>query len=273
MPPTPRRAAPRCVRDGRHRDDGEVAVPPRHFAEGRALALDHRKAHRRDQLVRRARRGEHVLAETPRPRPPARRVFASAAPLGLRARRAPAAVRNSDRHARSSRTPCPCCASGNGRRTAAPSASSGSFSASCGHAMSLFCVTAAPISMLLPRSRMVSSAAMRETSISTAGSISRRLSIGSSDWPPARMRASSPYSASSASDLLDRVGPHIIERTRFHFLPASSIAWMRRGVAGSGTSSTPSASAMALAMQAGVLMQLPSASPLAPSGVSGDGDS
>ena len=47
---------------------------------------------------------------------------------------------------------------------------------------------------------------------------------------------------------------------------------MRRGVAGSVTSATPSASAMALAMQAGVLMQLPSARPLAPSGVNGDGE-
>ena len=46
---------------------------------------------------------------------------------------------------------------------------------------------------------------------------------------------------------------------------------MRRGVAGSGTSFTSSASAIALAMHAGTLMQLPSANPLAPSGVSGDG--
>jgi hypothetical protein len=49
------------------------------------------------------------------------------------------------------------------------------------------------------------------------------------------------------------------------------MAWMRRGVAGSTTSLTPSASAMALAMQAGTLMQFPSANPLAPSGVNGDG--
>jgi len=46
---------------------------------------------------------------------------------------------------------------------------------------------------------------------------------------------------------------------------------MRRGVAGSCTFLTPSASAMALAMHAGTLMQLPSARPLAPSGVNGDG--
>jgi hypothetical protein len=79
--------------------------------------------------------------------------------------------------------------------------------------------------------------------------------------------------------LLGRIGPRVIERARFHVLsPFSacggcSMAWMRRGVAGNITSSTPSASAMALAMQAGVDMQLPSAMPLAPSGVSGDGDS
>src|SRR5262249_39635367 len=82
--------------------------------------------------------------------------------------------------------------------------------------------------------------------------------------------------------LLDRVRPRVVERARLHRpAPARSFgragsgaatsAWMRRGVAGNGTSFTPSASAMALAMQAGTLMQLPSASPLAPSGVSGEG--
>ena len=77
--------------------------------------------------------------------------------------------------------------------------------------------------------------------------------------------------------LLDRIGPHVIERPWFHFFGfivcrLTNMAWMRRGVAGSVTSATPSASAMALAMQAGVLMQLPSARPLAPSGVNGDGE-
>src|SRR5205807_113412 len=64
------------------------------------------------------------------------------------------------------------------------------------------------------------------------------------------------------------------ERQRLHAgcSSASAInAWMRRGVAGSSTSFTSKASAMALAMQAGTLMQLPSARPLAPKGVSGDG--
>ena len=75
--------------------------------------------------------------------------------------------------------------------------------------------------------------------------------------------------------LIHRVGPHVIERARLHRTPpfCAISAWMRRGVAGSCTSLTPSASAMALAMQAGTLMQLPSARPLAPSGVNGDGDS
>ncbi len=48
-------------------------------------------------------------------------------------------------------------------------------------------------------------------------------------------------------------------------------ACSRSGVIGSAMSLAPSASAIALAMQAGVLMQLPSAMPLAPSGVSGEG--
>ena len=72
--------------------------------------------------------------------------------------------------------------------------------------------------------------------------------------------------------LLDRIGPRVIEGTRFHLF-SSSMAWMRRGVAGRIIFSTPSASAIAFAMHAGVLMQLPSARPLAPSGVNGDGDS
>ncbi len=44
----------------------------------------------------------------------------------------------------------------------------------------------------------------------------------------------------------------------------------RAGVIGKAMSATPSASATALARQTGVLMQLPSPTPLAPSGVTGD---
>src|SRR5262249_9173230 len=82
--------------------------------------------------------------------------------------------------------------------------------------------------------------------------------------------------------LLGGVGAHIVERMRLHARPplfgrgGSAPArkpWMRRGVTGTDTSFTPSASATALAMQTGTLMQLPSARPLAPSGVNGDGDS
>ena len=43
------------------------------------------------------------------------------------------------------------------------------------------------------------------------------------------------------------------------------------GVSGRSMSSTPSASATALAMQTGVVMQLPSPTPFAPSGVNGEG--
>ena len=52
-------------------------------------------------------------------------------------------------------------------------------------------------------------------------------------------------------------------------MPSRSIT--REGVSGSVTLATPSASATALAMQGGVLMLLPSPSPLAPSGVKGLG--
>ncbi len=51
----------------------------------------------------------------------------------------------------------------------------------------------------------------------------------------------------------------------------ASAACSRDGLIGSARSRKPSASATALAIQTGVLMQLPSANPLAPSGVNGDG--
>ena len=53
--------------------------------------------------------------------------------------------------------------------------------------------------------------------------------------------------------------------------PRLTISSTRSGVSGRLTSTTPSASATALAMHAGVLIKLPSATPLAPSGVTGDG--
>ena len=54
---------------------------------------------------------------------------------------------------------------------------------------------------------------------------------------------------------------------RRHATSAASFA----GVSGRSMASTPSASATALAMQTGVDMQLPSPTPLAPSGVNGEG--
>src|ERR1700731_1622379 len=51
--------------------------------------------------------------------------------------------------------------------------------------------------------------------------------------------------------------------------PRLSSSSIRSGVNGTLISATPSASATALAMQAGVLIALPSATPLAPSGGSG----
>src|ERR1700680_4580629 len=53
--------------------------------------------------------------------------------------------------------------------------------------------------------------------------------------------------------------------------PCLSSSSIRSGVNGTLISATPSASATALAMQAGVLIALPSATPLAPSGVTGEG--
>src|SRR5262249_24567090 len=50
-----------------------------------------------------------------------------------------------------------------------------------------------------------------------------------------------------------------------------TISTRRFGVSGRLTSATPSASATALAMHTGALIEFPSATPLAPSGVTGDG--
>ena len=72
---------------------------------------------------------------------------------------------------------------------------------------------------------------------------------------------------------------HIVEARRLHrFLArAGSGPWIWAasfaGVAGRSIASRRSASAIALAMHTGVDMQLPSPTPLAPSGVKGDGDS
>src|SRR5262249_27547615 len=68
---------------------------------------------------------------------------------------------------------------------------------------------------------------------------------------------------------------HVIEARGLHgtspreeSIKAESFA----GVSGRSSAATPSASATALAMHTGVDMQLPSPTPLAPSGVNGDGD-
>ena len=88
MPPTPSCDGAALVRDRRDRDDGEVAMPARHFVEGHALALDDRKAHGGDQLIGAARACSACPSGTPRRRRHARRLFASAAPPSRRARRA-----------------------------------------------------------------------------------------------------------------------------------------------------------------------------------------
>src|SRR5215470_5437736 len=53
--------------------------------------------------------------------------------------------------------------------------------------------------------------------------------------------------------------------------PRLTISSRRSGVSGRLTSATPSASATALAMHTGALIEFPSATPLAPVGVTGDG--
>ena len=127
---------------------------------------------------------------------------------------------------------------------------------------------------------------MRVISTSTAGSTSAQIEHRQQRLAAGKHARVVAVLGEDRDRLVDRVRPHIVERPRLHRpapaagaqarrrrgLPRPAIrAWMRRGVAGSRTSLTSSASAMALAMQAGTLMQLPSARPLAPSGVNGDG--
>src|SRR5205823_2317459 len=82
-----------------------------------------------------------------------------------------------------------------------------------------------------------------------------------------------------AHGLGQRPWPFVPERRRFHRRVACARAQTRAGVRGSSTSisaeraSRPRASATALATAAGAVIVVPSPRPLAPSGVTGDGDS
>ena len=118
-------------------------------------AID-RKAHRGDQFVRLARGGQHVELEVLRGEH-ARAALGAQHHLAFEQRRATAEFPSSGRRARSSRRPCPCCGSGNGRRTAAPPPAAAACRRARGQASSLFCVTAAPTSIVSPRSRIASS--------------------------------------------------------------------------------------------------------------------
>ena len=119
-------------------------------------------------------------------------------------------------------------------------------------------------------------------SIRTFGRAMRIESIGTRVCPPARTRASSPSAASSVhaprptSRRADSRSGRASRCARAR-LGACSAGWMCAasfaGVSGRSIAASPSASATALARQTGVLMQLPSPTPLAPSGVNGDGDS
>ena len=89
----------------------------------------------------------------------------------------------------------------------------------------------------------------------------------------ARRRAPSPRrrpAASALERLVERLGPHVLERRGLHCWSSSHT---RPGVNGGSTSSRPSASATAFAIAAGTLIVVPSPSPFAPSGRNGDGDS
>ncbi len=225
MPPTPSRTLLLSSDDRRDGDDGEVAVAARHFAKGDTALARPFTGKRTDAINSSPARAvvSMSLLKVFAPRARARRAFERST-TSPPSRRAPAAIRSSGRHGQSSRTPYPCCGSGNVRHAAARRPQAAVFRQAAATPISLFWVTAAPISIVPPRSWIASSAAICEISISTSVSISRRLSIGTSDWPPARMRASSPYSASSADRLLDRIGPDVIERARLHVLCVPAFA-------------------------------------------------
>ena len=250
-------------------------MPPRHFAKGDTLPGYYRKTHGDDQFVRRPRRRQHVLlkfarGERPRAALGAQHHFAAQhrerqrqfrARIGVRDRTADRAFvaglemadegqrRGGERQFLQKLRPC--------------------------HQLVL-CRRGADLDRAVALANAVE--------LGDARNIDEHADIEQPQIEHRQKRLPTSENAGVVAvfgeqrhRLLDRIRPHVIERSRLHlFLPLSLpriMAWMRRGVAGSGTSAAPSASAMALAIQTGVDMQLPSASPLAPSGVSGDGDS
>ena len=216
MPPTPSRTASWPSIDGRDRDDGEIAVPARHLAERRRRLTMHREAHGGDQFIRLARGGQHVALEFAAPPacgcPVGRAQHHLAFQQRKRQRHFRPRIGMRDRAANRALVAGLEVADERQRRSqqrkllrqarARPSAGS-----------------ASPRRRPRPcrrASRIASSSAMRVMSTSTAGSTSRRLSIASSDCPPASTRASSPCSASTATASSTVSGTHIVERTRLH---------------------------------------------------------
>ena len=196
MPPTPSRTAPPCRRPPRPRRwrSRHGAAPLRRRPT--PCPVD-RKAHRDDQLVRRRAPWSACPAET----------------------RLAARTRSPRRERSTTSPPSTASASGNSELGSAcaiepqtvpllrvwkwptngsAAASSGRICASAGHAINLFCVTAAPISNVAAVGDAVEFGDARN--IDQHADIEEpQIEHRHSDWPPARMRASSPYSASSAS--------------------------------------------------------------------------
>ncbi len=169
--------------------DREIAVALRDLGERMAcVGGAARPFQRGHDLVRPALRGERAEEELAR-RARGARAGATAARRCRRKRRGRAGSRRSDRHARPSRRACRGCASGNARPTAAPARSKRHLAGDDVGAQRI-----APGRRRRrdhdPMSREIdlSSACMREMSITARGRTMRRFSIGPSVMPPASTR-------------------------------------------------------------------------------------
>ena len=172
------------------------------------------------------------------PRPCASRVC-SAAPPRLRAAPATAGFPSLDPHARSSRRPCPCCASGNARRRAAPPPPAAAFRRASARLKQL--VLRHRGADLDPAAHVADRVELRD-----ARDVDQHRWIGEPQVHHRHQRLAAGQHAGLVAvfgehgdGLVGAVGPHIVERARLHSAASFCVisAWMRRGVAGSRTSS------------------------------------
>ncbi len=200
-----RAAAPSPPEQGDRAHQREVAVTARDLREAPArVRRRQREARLGEQLVvgerrrraarrKRSPRGDHALAAPARARPPRRRGRAAAR-----------AARTPDRRGRCCPTTVPRfrIAAWPTRRSASASSGSARGRPALERALARTSAPIAKHAVRLAQRRRARRARLMSTS--TPGRASRRFSIGTRLWPPARILASSPCCASSVDRLVER---------------------------------------------------------------------